>query len=55
VLENAAVLGEPDEPAGTSDAKRTPKSKVRKQPDSAVPKKRRTLSKTSAGKKGKPD
>jgi hypothetical protein len=53
VLENAAVLGEPDEPAGPADAKRTPKSRVRKQPDSAAPKKRGTLSKTSGGKKGK--
>jgi hypothetical protein len=50
VLENAAVLGEP---AGPADAKRTPKSRVRKQPDSAAPLKRGTLSKPSGGKKGK--
>ncbi|MCA1370933.1 DUF2934 domain-containing protein [Bradyrhizobium sp. BRP14] len=50
---NAAVLGESDELAGVSHAKRTPKSTVRKQPDSAARLKRRTIAKTSGGKKGK--
>lgn len=53
VLANAAVLGESDDPSGTAGAKRTPKSRVRKQPDSAEPLKRRTVSKTSGEKKGK--
>ncbi|WEX74301.1 DUF2934 domain-containing protein [Sinorhizobium numidicum] len=52
VLENAAVLGEPDEPAMAAKAKKTPKSAVKKQPDGAKPLKRRTVSKTG-DKKGK--
>lgn len=53
VLENAAVLGESDEPSGSAGAKRTSKPSVRKQPDSAEPLKRRAASKTSGEKKGK--
>lgn len=40
VLENVAVLGESDEAAGTADAEGIPKSRVRKQADSAAPLKR---------------
>jgi len=54
VLENAAVLGETDEAGGIGDAKRTPKPRGRGQPDSAAPLKRRTASKSSGEKKGKP-
>ncbi|MDX0489712.1 DUF2934 domain-containing protein [Sinorhizobium medicae] len=54
VLENAAVLGETDEAGGIGDAKRTPEPRVRRQPDSAAPLKRRTASKSSGEKKGKP-
>ncbi|AFL50907.1 hypothetical protein ABIE78_003294 [Sinorhizobium fredii] len=46
VLENAAVLGEPHEPAIATKAKKTPKSAVKKQPDSAKPLKTSTVSKT---------
>jgi hypothetical protein len=52
VLENAAVPGEPDEPA-VAEAKRTPKSTATKQPDSAKWLKRSTVSKTTGDKKGK--
>ncbi|AUX78301.1 DUF2934 domain-containing protein [Sinorhizobium fredii] len=42
-----AVLGEPDERGTAAKPKKAPKSAVRKQPDSAAPLKRRTVSKTS--------
>ncbi|YCI06407.1 DUF2934 domain-containing protein (plasmid) [Ensifer sp. D2-11] len=45
VLENAAVFGEPDEPALATKANKAPNSAASKQPDSAKSPKRRTVSK----------